>query len=96
MVTPEFTDICCSSLDRLFYDKSVGEDLVFENIACVGCGQSLHIKIHKTSGRIRFPKWNHLRTVLWPNISQMLWLSRLQLKREVPLVGLFCQEEQEE
>jgi hypothetical protein len=36
-------------LNKLFDGKSVGEIRVFENIRCIGCGESVNIKIEKTS-----------------------------------------------
>ena len=54
MGTSEFAVISRSSLDRLFHGKSVGEILVFENIRCIGCGESVNIKIQKTSGGFGF------------------------------------------
>ena len=54
MGTSGFLVITRSSLDRLFHRKSVGEILVFENIRCVGCGESVNIKIQKTWGGYGF------------------------------------------
>ena len=50
----ELAVIGVSALDRLFQGKAVGEMLVFENIRCVGCGESVDIKIEKTSGGYGF------------------------------------------
>jgi|WetSurSiteA1Bulk_404760.scaffolds.fasta_scaffold98037_2 hypothetical protein len=54
MGTSEFAVISRSTLDHLFHGKSVGELLVFENIRCIGCGESVNIKIQKTSGGFGF------------------------------------------
>jgi hypothetical protein len=50
----EFAVINCSTLDSLFRGKPVGEILVFEKVHCVGCGESIDIKIQKTSGGYGF------------------------------------------
>jgi hypothetical protein len=49
MTTSEFAIISLETLNNLFEGKSVGEILVFENVRCVECGESVNIKIQKTS-----------------------------------------------
>jgi hypothetical protein len=54
MTAAEFTFISLSALDRIFDGKTVGEILVFEDTYCVVCGESVNIKIQKTSGGYGF------------------------------------------
>jgi len=54
MSTADFPVISWKKLDSLFYGRSVGQMIVFESIRCVGCGESVNIKIQKTSGGYGF------------------------------------------
>ena len=54
MSISEFAIISLETLDRLFAGKSIGEILVFEGMRCVECGESVKIKIQKTSGGYGF------------------------------------------
>jgi hypothetical protein len=54
MGTSEFVIISLNTLNRLFHGKSKGEILSFQGIRCVQCGESVNIKIQKTSGGYGF------------------------------------------
>jgi hypothetical protein len=54
MSTSEFAIISVETLNRLFDGKPAGEILVLENIPCIECGESVNIKIQKTSGGYGF------------------------------------------
>ena len=52
--TSEPAVIALTSLDRLFCGKSTGETIDFRDMRCVGCGQSINVKVQKTSGGYGF------------------------------------------
>jgi hypothetical protein len=54
MGTSEFVIISLNTLNRLFHGKSKGEILSFQCIRCIQCGESVNIKIQKTSGGYGF------------------------------------------
>ena len=52
--TSEFAVIDVSALDRLFSGKLIGEVIDFEDMQCVGCGDSVNVKVQRTSGGYGF------------------------------------------
>ena len=50
MKTSELAFIDVSTLDHLFRGKSIGEVVDFKNIRYVACGESVNVKVQKTSG----------------------------------------------